>query len=294
MSGPACVMVSCTRYTKTCRFPKQTGFKTRQRKWIHYHDKHCEKLYGMLPLAVGLPVMLVDHLDHNLVKQLLPSKEGHIHSWVNDLDEKTIDDPNAHERLLSHAPSCVFVDFHTKSWHIPGAPGPGIYPVFQTERTWFLDSYRCKKAVLAIKRKQTPLAPGLACTAYSAQGKTKQAVIGDLVLRRGVSSIASYVAIIHIKNREGLMNYRPFEQKLFTTGIPDGTALLLKMRGGELSWENIEEEMILKKDAHNVKRKVTKRNSHGHNEILYAFNACSNGKENCRDGHIICVKHADK
>ena len=42
----------------------------------------------MLPFAVGLPVMLVDHLDRNPVKQLLRGKEGHIHSWVNDPDEK--------------------------------------------------------------------------------------------------------------------------------------------------------------------------------------------------------------
>ena len=102
--------------------------------------------------------------------------------------------------------------------------------------------------MLAIKRKQIPLAPGLACTAHSAQGKTKEAVIADLALGRGVSGIASYVAITRIKNREGLMIYRPFDIAPFTEGIPEGTALLLrKLRGEELDWAMIEERLILKK-----------------------------------------------
>ena len=56
--------------------PIHAEFQTRpylardKEQWLKYHDKHCEKLYGMLPLAVGLPVMLVDHLDRNPDKQL--------------------------------------------------------------------------------------------------------------------------------------------------------------------------------------------------------------------------------
>ena len=201
----------------------------------------------MLPLAVGLPVMLVDHLDRNPSKQLLRGKEGHIHSWVQDPDERSVSDSNADERLLSHVPLCVFVDFHTEAWSIPGAPGPGIYPVLQTERTWFLDGYRGKKAVLGIRRKQIPLAPGLASTSHGAQGKTKTAIIADLVLGRGVSSIASYVAITRVRSREGLMIYRPFELEMFTQGIPQGTALLLrKLRGESLDWNGIEEKLIWK------------------------------------------------
>ena len=110
--------------------PRHAEFQTRpylqrdKENWIHYHDKRCEKLYGMLPLAVGLPVMLVDHLDRNPTKQLLRGKEGHIHSWVQDPDERSVSDSNADERLLSHVPLCVFVDFHTKhgAYHVHMAP----------------------------------------------------------------------------------------------------------------------------------------------------------------------------
>ena len=88
--------------------------------------------------AVGLPVMLVDHLDRNPEKQLLRGKVGRIHCWVNDEAETTV--PDGSEAItLSHVPVCVFVDFNTKAWTIPGAPGPGIYPIFRTERTLYLD-----------------------------------------------------------------------------------------------------------------------------------------------------------
>ena len=120
-------------------------------KWLTYHDKNCDKLYGMLPLAVGLPVMLVDHLDRNPEKQLLRGKTGRIHSWVNDEAETTI--PGGSEAItLSNAPACVFVDFNTKAWIIPCALGPGIYPILRTERTLYLDGYRGKKSSARYKK----------------------------------------------------------------------------------------------------------------------------------------------
>ena len=84
-------------------------------KWLTNHDKHCDKLDGMLPLAVGLPVTLVDHLDRNPEKQLLRGKVGRIHSWVNDEAETIAPDGSA-SMTLSHVPQCVFVDFRTKAW----------------------------------------------------------------------------------------------------------------------------------------------------------------------------------
>ena len=64
------------------------------------------------------------------------------------------------------------------------------------------------------------------------KGKPKGAVIADIVIGRGVSSISSYVALTRIRNREGLMIYRPFDREPFTHGNPQGTAFLLgKVRG---------------------------------------------------------------
>ena len=130
--------------------------------------------------------MLVDHLVRNPEKQLLRGKVGRIHSWIYGEGEEQ-ESSNEERIILEHVPLC----------DIPGALGPGIYPIFQTERTWKLDGYRGKKAVLAIKRKQIPLAPALACTAHSAQGQTLEAVIADLVVGRG-----SVVSQVTLRSRE--------------------------------------------------------------------------------------------
>ena len=102
--------------------------------------------------------------------------------------------------------------------------------------------------MLAIKRQQIPLGPAVACTAHAAQGQSLKAVIADLALGRGVSSIASYVAITRVTSREGLLIFRPFDLKPFQEGLAEGTALLLKkLRGEEIDWKAIEEQYIPKK-----------------------------------------------
>ena len=79
----------------------------------------------MLPVAIGLPVMLVDNLDRNTEKQLLRGKEGHIHSWIEDLDEMGTDGDDG-DRRLSHVPlrvrrfshECMDAPRRTRPWHI--------------------------------------------------------------------------------------------------------------------------------------------------------------------------------
>ena len=51
-------------------------------KWLTWQDKACGDLVGLLPLAVGLPVALTDHLDRNPEKNLLRGRIGYIDSWV--------------------------------------------------------------------------------------------------------------------------------------------------------------------------------------------------------------------
>ena len=50
--------------------------------WLQTHDKDCSGLYGMLPLAKGMPVALTDHVDRNPQKNLLRGRIGYIDSWV--------------------------------------------------------------------------------------------------------------------------------------------------------------------------------------------------------------------
>ena len=46
--------------------------------WLSRHDQDCGGLYGTLPLAKGMPVMLADHYDRNLGKSLLKGRIGYV------------------------------------------------------------------------------------------------------------------------------------------------------------------------------------------------------------------------
>ena len=58
--------------------------------WLQRHDKDCGSLYGMLPLVVGMPVALTDHIDRNPEKNLLRGRIGHIISWALDENKGSV------------------------------------------------------------------------------------------------------------------------------------------------------------------------------------------------------------
>ena len=91
-----------------------------------------------------------------------------------------------------------------------------------------------------------PLVPAFAITAHASQGQTlAQGVIVVLQLGRGVSIIASYVAITRVQSKEQLLIYRAFDREPFTRGAPEGPTLLLqKLRGEHIDWKAIEEKHI--------------------------------------------------
>ena len=86
---------------------------------------------------------------------------GHVVGWECDEDERTEKEWSGTERLLSHVPKVVYVDFKDdewdkrapeKQWQLPGLE-PGVYPIYSTKRTWHLDAYR-KKPCLAVQLAQ--------------------------------------------------------------------------------------------------------------------------------------------
>ena len=202
----------------------------------------------MLPLAVGMRVVLADHLDRAEDKLLLRGSAGRIHSWVwkeNDL-----------------RPTCVYVKFDGAAWQLDGAPEPGLYPVYPARKVWKLDAKR-KKPVLKIARTQLPLAPAYAITAHGSQGKTLPAALVDFNVDKRTDVTFGTVAASRVRSREdvlilrrrtiereregrawagGVVPGRPFERWLYTRGAPEGTALLLQqLRGEEVDWDAFRE-----------------------------------------------------
>ena len=110
--------------------------KEAKRKWLQYHDRHTGDLCGLLPLAIGMPVALTDHVDRS-DKFLLRGRCGHVHSWVWPENEQQ--------------PEVVYVQFPDVKWQLPGTPEPGIYPLRPVTEGWFLDRGR-ENPVLKVKR----------------------------------------------------------------------------------------------------------------------------------------------
>ncbi|CAJ1335340.1 unnamed protein product [Effrenium voratum] len=196
-------------------------------RWLQYHDRDTENLSGMLPLAVGMRVVLADHLDRSEDKLLLRGSAGRVHSWVwekNDL-----------------RPTCVYVKFDGATWQLNGAPEPGLYPVYPVRKVWKLDAKR-KKPVLKIARTQLPLAPAYAITAHGSQGKTLPAALVDFNVDKRTDVTFGTVAASRVRSREDVLILRPFERWLYTRGAPEGPALLLQqLRGEEVDWEAFRE-----------------------------------------------------
>ncbi|CAJ1327813.1 unnamed protein product, partial [Effrenium voratum] len=164
--------------------------KTARIRWLQYHDRDTENLSGMLPLAVGMRVVLADHLDRSEDKLLLRGSAGRVHSWVweeNDL-----------------RPTCVYVKFDGATWQLDGAPEPGLYPVYPVRKVWKLDAKR-KKPVLKIARTQLPLAPAYAITAHGSQGKTLPAALVDFNVDKRTDVTFGTVAASRVRSREDIL-----------------------------------------------------------------------------------------
>ena len=82
--------------------------------WLRRHDKDCSDLYGVLPLAQGMPVRLTDHYDRNRKTLLLRGRIGYVKSWV--LDEREDSEYEDGARYLRYPPKVVFVQFFKNVW----------------------------------------------------------------------------------------------------------------------------------------------------------------------------------
>ena len=88
-------------------------------------------------------------------------------------------------------------------------------------------------------------------TSHSAQGRTLPAAIIDLQIGRGVSSIASYVAMTRVRRRTDILIFRPFDKEVFAQGPPEGPTLLLKhLRHEHIDWKEIENRLTPKRNCH--------------------------------------------
>ena len=134
----------------------------------------------------------------------------------------------------------IFIKFPRAKWTLAPLTEPGLYPIKPKTATWFIDKNR-QHSILAVQRRQVPLAAAFAITSHAAQGQTLLAAIVDLQIARGSSPLSSYVALTRVKMRQDVLIYKPFDHDIFTQGPLQGPSLLLRaLRGEDIDWKEIE------------------------------------------------------
>ena len=108
-----CILVPATDTPTPQALKVDPGLRARRREWLNRNDAETGRLYGVLPLAVDMPVALADHLDRAPDKQLLRGTVGFVDSWVLHPDERSTPTPPGVPRLLTHRPLAVFVRFRS-------------------------------------------------------------------------------------------------------------------------------------------------------------------------------------
>ena len=171
-------------------------------KWLRYHDRDTGDLCGMLPLCIGMPVALTDHVDRG-PKLLLRGRIAHIIA---------MDWPAGQNQ-----PSSVILKFDNVEWQLDGTPEAGIYPIQPVRRAWFLDRTK-PKPILRVLRKQLPLCPAFSFTAHTSQGKTLPAAILDLVIDKITDVSFGTVATSRVRSRHDVLILRPFPLWLHQRG----------------------------------------------------------------------------
>ena len=159
----------------------------------------------MLPLMIGMPVAVSEHIHRIYENRILKGRVGYIHSWVLASDERS--HYEEHVRILHKLPKVVSVTFLAKDgedslWTLPGLTVKGLYPITPSTGTWFLDKGR-PHPVLRISRRRIPLTPAFAMTTRAAQGETcDKGAIVDLKIGGSSSTMSSYVAITRVERRK--------------------------------------------------------------------------------------------
>ena len=176
-------------------------------RWLRYHDRDTGDLPGMLPIGLGMPVALTDHIDRGS-KLLLRGRIGFV---------VAVDWSAGHRQ-----PSVVFLKFDKVDWQLDGTSEPGVYPIEPVTRTWFLDRNK-PKPVLKVVRRQLPLCPAFAITAHFSQGKTMEAAILDLMIDKITDVSYGTVATSRVRSRDDVLILRPFPLWLHQRGSQNGS-----------------------------------------------------------------------
>ena len=111
------VRVVYARDTPACpdwqQKPRNALLKAKH-QWLSFHDKKCADLPGYLPLSVGAPVRLTQHLHRSPKLKLLKHQQGTVVGWDAHKNEPN---PSSALTVYVHMPCVVYVKFDCEPPH---------------------------------------------------------------------------------------------------------------------------------------------------------------------------------
>eukprot|EP00666_Eupelagonemidae_sp_cell4sb_P018055 gene18055-biopygen35736 len=200
---------------------RMDGLRDQKLGWLGMDDMMTGRRLGCLPLCVGMPVRLSDHLNRPL--GLVTGVRGHVREiWFDGAPPKQRNDDG--DYFCERPPLAVVVDFH-------GFAEPVV--VGRSCKRWDLR----KGTATSVRRLQVPLLPDWASTAHLAQGATLPSVLVDLCpLVSSGESTAAYIALSRVRRLQDLHILRDFDAtRLRRGGTKASVDILLHRLRGTLS-----------------------------------------------------------
>eukprot|EP00662_Eupelagonemidae_sp_cell21_P057382 gene57382-biopygen58260 len=192
-----------------------------KRGWLALDDMKCARRMGCLPLAVGMPVRLNDHLNRQ--KGLVAGLRGTIKQIWFDGDPPSKESSDG-EYICAKVPIAVVVRFDGF---------PEEIPVPRSAKRWEAGAAR---TATGIRRLQLPLVPDYGSTAHLAQGSTMPTALVELNMPSSGDATAAYVALSRVRRREDLYILRDFDStKLRRSGSKAAVDILLQRLRGDLA-----------------------------------------------------------
>ena len=183
----------------------KTPGKLQQRlqRFLQFHDQQTAGVPGLNIMYEGMQARVTEKLVKHKNIVILKHSPCTVVGWdLHPADRQRKDGP---ERFLDYLPLCIFLHFKDATWVVDERLGPGVWPLYQVERTWTLSESLGTK----IRRKGFTLLPDYASTAFMIQGATFPAGIadcGDIADYGGLSELmTTYVILSRVKSANGLL-----------------------------------------------------------------------------------------
>eukprot|EP00660_Eupelagonema_oceanica_P008379 gene8379-biopygen38034 len=172
----------CGEGTRRAWAKRQSTLLEQKRNWLALDDKKAGRRLGCLPLCVGLPVVLNDHVNRG--KGLVAGLQGTIVDiWFKGQPPQKAD--ACGESVCSRVPLGVLVKFNGF---------PDAIPIGRSAKTFHLGA---AGTATSVRRNQIPLLPDFSCTAHLCQGTTMNSALVDLDIPPGVGdTTASFGAAV--------------------------------------------------------------------------------------------------